>query len=57
MTAKVAIMVAEAVYNGNLSSGVFHIEQLFELADNKDCMEKEVSLEVRRDGESNACAV
>ncbi|MBY0163889.1 saccharopine dehydrogenase NADP-binding domain-containing protein [Cytobacillus firmus] len=50
LTAKVAITVAEAVYNGGLPSGVFHIDQLYELADMRDWMEKEVSVEVRRDG-------
>lgn len=50
LTAKVAITVAEALYNEDLPSGVFHIEQVYELADMKDWMDKEVSLEVRRDG-------
>lgn len=50
LTAKVAITVAEAVYNGDLPSGEFHIEQVYELADMKEWMEKEISVEVRRDG-------
>lgn len=50
LTAKVAITVAEAVYKGDVPSGVFHIEQVYELADMEDWMEKEISVEVRRDG-------
>ncbi|MCV4230304.1 saccharopine dehydrogenase NADP-binding domain-containing protein [Virgibacillus sp. LDC1] len=51
LTARVAAMVADAVYSGKMACGVFHIEQVFELASMKDRLEKEVSVEVWRDGE------
>ena len=51
LTAKVATSVADAVYSGNIACGVFHIEQVFELASMKGWLEKEVRMEVWRDGE------
>lgn len=51
LTAKAAASVADAVYSGNTACGVFHIEQVFELANMKRWLEKEVSVEVWQDGE------
>ncbi|MBX4149394.1 saccharopine dehydrogenase family protein [Paenibacillus lautus] len=50
LTAKVAASVADALYSGNIACGVFHIEQVFELASMKGWLEKEVRMEVWRDG-------
>ncbi|WP_181469703.1 saccharopine dehydrogenase family protein [Paenibacillus sp. MDMC362] len=51
ITAKVAARVADAVYSGNIACGVFHIEQVFELASMKGWLEKEVRMEEWWDGE------
>lgn len=54
LTARVAAMVADAVYSGNLACGVFHIEQVLELASMKGWLEENVSVEVWRDGEKGS---
>ncbi|MED1662805.1 saccharopine dehydrogenase family protein [Brevibacillus laterosporus] len=50
MTAKVAVSVADAIYRSSFPSGVYHIEQLFELENLQGWLQREASIEIHIDG-------
>ncbi|NEW05728.1 saccharopine dehydrogenase [Paenibacillus sp. SYP-B3998] len=50
ITGKVAVTVADALYQKAFPHGVYHIEQLFDLASMQDWLWKEASVEIWKDG-------